>query len=137
MGAIIMASVHSVNFDLVLFCDFCGEEKKIKAVLVNCDGERIILDQSGRAFQEAPALKSCSSCLTSSGFLDRRSCYKECRECIKKIFPGDTSHLPTPLFSTHSAHSESYSSVSFDRGGMTISRGGAPGIQYKEDCILF
>ncbi|SHO33447.1 Hypothetical protein BQ3484_379 [Cedratvirus A11] len=118
-------------------CDFCGKEKQIRAVRALCSfgKERIILDECGTGFVERPQ-KCCSQCLTASGFLDNKECYKDCRECIRKIFPRDTTYLSVPLFSTHSAESESYSSVSFDRGGMTISRGGAPGIEYKKDCII-
>nr|WIL04876.1 hypothetical protein Cduv_396 [Cedratvirus duvanny] len=130
--------VHYVNFDdLVLECDYCGEEKNIKAVRTppRFGKDRIILDEFGRSSTQRPE-KCCSECLTSSGFLDDKTCYKDCRECIREIYPHHTTYLAVPLFSTHDSTSESYSSVSFDNGGMTISRGGAPGIEYKRDCIL-
>lgn len=130
-----MYSVHYINFDeLVLTCDFCGKEKQIKAVR-SPNRETIMLSETGAGFVQQ-AEKCCSECLLSSGFSRDQTCYKDCKQCIRKLFP---SYLREEvcLLSTYDSSSESYSSVSFDKGiGVTISRGGAPPIDYKRDCIL-
>lgn len=133
-----MYSVHYVNFDdLVLTCDFCFREKQIKAVRSPIDygRERIMLSETGVGYMQQEE-KCCSGCLLSSGFAREQTCYKDCKQCLRKIFPSYLKQ-EIPLFSTYDDSSESYSSVSFDRGiGVTISRGGAPPIDYKRDCIL-